>query len=481
MHKPLTRTTINADSRLPLKIVQFGEGNFLRAFADWMIDLMNEKAGYNAGVAVVQPIAQGMVNLLEQQDGLYHLLMRGLSNGKVKNEKRLITCIQQAINPFADSDAFFNLAKGTELSIIISNTTEAGIEFDPGDIPGEYELANTFPGKLTQLLWKRYQFFDGAATAGLGIIPCELIDRNGDKLKQAILQYAHLWKLPAGFINWINGSNYFANTLVDRIVTGYPREEIEQITEDLGYQDQLVVSSEVFHLWIIEAPEQIQELFPAHKSGLNVRYVTDQTPYRTRKVRILNGSHTSMVAVGMLAGLVTVKETIEHPVIGPFIRSLIFEEILPTINLPREEISNFANEVIERYMNPFIRHELQSISLNSISKFKVRVLPSILDFLDQKNQAPVRLCTAFASLIKLYLMGVQGQVALSDDSRYLEFFKALGGCEEAEELVSRVLSNQDMWGQDLSQIHLLKEGVTEAFNSLDPDSIEHSIKTIQIA
>ena len=481
MTKVLTRTNSNSEFGLPIKVVQFGEGNFLRAFADWMIDILNEKASYNAGVAVVQPIEHGLVNILEQQDGLYHLLMRGLLDGKVKNEKRLITCIQRTINPFTDLNAFFELAKGANLSIIISNTTEAGIGFDPDDTPGEHKLAKTFPGKLTQLLLKRYQFFDGSASAGLGIIPCELIDRNGDKLKHAVLQYAGLWKLPAGFTNWINDSNYFANTLVDRIVTGYPREEIEQITEDLGYQDQLVVSSEVFHLWIIEAPDELQKLFPAHKFGLNVRYVKDQTPYRTRKVRILNGAHTSMVAVGMLAGLVTVKETIEHPVVGPFIKSLIFEEIIPTINLPKEELDNFANEVIERFMNPFIRHELQSISLNSISKFKVRVLPSILDFIEQKNLAPVRLCTAFASLIRLYRMGARGRGILSDDSKYLEFFCSLEECEDEQEQILRVLSNQDMWGQDLSQNHLLKEAVIKAFNILDPDSVEQSIEAIQPA
>jgi tagaturonate reductase len=479
MTKLLTRTNSNTAFTLPVKVIQFGEGNFLRAFADWIIDILNEKAGYNAGVVVVQPIEQGMVDLLKKQEGLYHLLMRGLSDGKVKTEKRLISCIQQAINPFEEVKAFFDLAPGEDLSLIISNTTEAGIEFDPDDLPGENELAKTFPGKLTQLLMKRFQFFNGASSAGVGIIPCELIDRNGDKLKQAVLQYAGIWKLPSGFSDWINESNYFANTLVDRIVTGYPREEINEITRDLGYQDQLVVSSEVFHLWIIEAPEEIQKLFPAHKFGLNVKYVKDQTPYRTRKVRILNGSHTAMVAVGMLAGLVTVKETVEHPIVGPFMKSLIFDEIIPTIDLPADELGDFANEVVERFMNPFIRHELQTISLNSISKFKVRVLPSILDFIELKNQAPERLCTAFASLIKLYKMGAKGLKSLSDDPKYLEFFKSLDEDPNTAKQVHIVLSNQQMWGQDLSQIDLLKEAVTSAFNTIELNSIDQTIETIQ--
>ena len=469
---PLNRSTAGLRSNLPLRIVQFGEGNFLRAFADWMIDILNEKTDFNAGVAVVQPIEQGLVGLLKEQQGLYHLLMRGLSKGEVINQTRLISCIQQAINPFEDIKAYFELAKNPDLSLIISNTTEAGIAFNNKDLPIEGALAGTFPGKLTQLLNHRYQHFEGNASAGLGIIPCELIDRNGDKLKKAILDYATLWDLPGGFEKWINQSVYFANTLVDRIVPGYPKEEIAQIHTELGYQDQLVVAAEAFHLWIIEGPKQIQELFPANEVGLNVKFVEDQTPYRTRKVRILNGSHTSMVAVGMLAGIVTVKDTIEDPVVGPFIKELIFEEIIPTIDLPREELHIFANEVIERFMNPFIRHELKSISLNSISKFRVRVLPSILDYMQQRNQAPTRLCKAFASLIKLYQLGSQGKITLKDDPEHLEFFGTMGQVEKPEQLVPEVLSNQQMWGLDLGQNQLLKEAVVAAFESLDPASME---------
>ncbi len=477
--KVLTRSTSNVTSSYPIKVIQFGEGNFLRAFADWMIDVLNEKGNFQSGVAVVQPIEQGMVDLLEKQQGLYHLLMRGLSHGEVRDEKRLISCIQQTVNPFADLDSFLALAQGKELSLILSNTTEAGIEFDADDKPQENGLAKTFPGKLTQLLWARYQYFKGDPTTGVGIIPCELIDRNGDKLKQAVLDYANLWSLDQGFSGWLNSSNYFGNTLVDRIVPGYPRDEIDQIREELGYDDQLVVSAELFHLWIIEGPPELQDLFPAHRYGLNVKFVDDQTPYRTRKVRILNGSHTSMVAVGMLANLVTVKEAVEHRYIGPFIRELIYEEIIPTIDLPREELRNFADEVIERFMNPFIRHELKSISLNSISKFKVRVLPTILDYLEQQNHAPMRLCTAFASLIQLYLRAAAGEITLKDDARHLEFFQTVYRISNPRQQVFAVLANRDLWGQDLTEKKILLETVTKIFEQLNTSSVDESILTLQ--
>ncbi len=474
----LTRQAANRINSLPIKIVQFGEGNFLRAFADWMIDVLNEASDFNAGVAVVQPIANGMVDLLEKQEGLYHLLMRGISDGEVKNEKRLISCIQKAVNPFIDPESYFELACNSELTLIFSNTTEAGIVFDPEDKPVDGELANTFPGKLTQFLWTRFEHFKGAASAGLGIIPCELIDRNGDKLKLAILQYIDLWSLSEDFKKWIEKANYFGNTLVDRIVPGYPREEIDQIKQDLGFDDNLVVAAELFHLWIIEGPKELQTKFPADQIGLNVKFVEDMTPYRTRKVRILNGAHTSMVPVGILAEVETVKQAIEDETLGPFIHQLIFEEIIPTLDLPESELQTFANSVIERFRNPFIRHELKSISLNSISKFKVRVLPSILAYIELKGKAPKRLSFAFASLIRLYATSVTKGIALSDNAEYLNFFKAHQHLPLDSSFIGKVLSREDFWGQDLSTNNLLLEAVADAFETLNQKSINESIEAI---
>lgn len=479
--KPITRQATNKVELLPIRIVQFGEGNFLRAFADWMIDVLNEKASFSAGVAVVQPIEQGMAAVLQSQEGLYHLLMQGLSEGKLKSERRLISCIQQVINPFKDLQAYLELAQIRDLSLILSNTTEAGIAFDHRDKPGNGVLAKTFPGKLTQLLWARYKHFEGDKSAGLGIIPCELIDKNGEKLKKAILQYTELWDLSGNFVQWIHQANYFANTLVDRIVPGFPHGEIEQIRNDLGFNDQLVVTSEMFHLWVIEGPAKFQELFPAHKHGLKVKYVDDLSPYRTRKVRILNGTHTSMVAVGMLTGLKTVKDSIEDNALGPFIRRLIFEEIIPTINLPMDELVLFAQEVIERFMNPFINHELKSISLNSISKFKVRVLPTMLDYIKQNNQAPQGLSTVFASLIKLYREGAQGKFALKDDAEYLKFFRTLASAASDHEIVNKTLSNESLWDHDLSKHQILSESVLTAYHNIESSSVTQSIETLPSA
>ncbi len=466
----LTSATVKTE-RYPIKVVQFGEGNFLRAFVDWMINHLNKTAAFDAGVAVVQPIEHGMVEALQKQDGLYHHLIRGISKGKVINEIQLISCIQKLINPFKDLHSYFDLAKIDTLSLIVSNTTEAGIAFDENDKPAADELANTFPGKLTQLLLKRFKYFDGNLSKGLGIIPCELIDRNGDQLKNAILKYASLWNLPTEFKDWINNANYFGNTLVDRIVPGFPREEINEIQKRIGYNDNLVVASEAFHLWIIEGSAELQKLFPAHKHGLNVKYVLDQTPYRIQKVRILNGAHTSMVAVALLAGLKAVRETIEDKKLGLFFKEIIFKEIIPTIDLPKSELEVFANDIIERFENPFINHELASISLNSISKFKVRVLPTIEDYLILNNEAPLRLCIAFAGLIKLYMLGAKGEVIdLKDKEENILFFKSLSD-EDDENIVKKVLANLSFWDKDLTENKLLLSSVAESFKAINQKSI----------
>jgi tagaturonate reductase len=476
--KPLNRSNTSHKTLSPIKVVQFGEGNFLRAFADWMIDLLNERNSFDAGVAIVQPIARGMIEVLKKQQGLYHLMMRGISKGEIKEETRLISCVNSFINPYDDFTGFLALARGEDLQLVFSNTTEAGIEFLSDDIPGEGALAQSFPGKFTQFLYHRYLHFDGNPDAGLGIIPCELIDRNGEKLREAIMQYVTLWNLPESFGEWIGSSNYFANTLVDRIVTGYPQDEIDQIQQQLGFEDQLVVTSEVFHLWVIEGPQQLQQMFPAHLHGLNVKYVPDQTPYRTRKVRILNGAHTSMVAVGMLANIATVKEATEDRLIGTLINDLIFKEVIPTIDLPEEELIQFALEVMERFKNPFIRHELSAIALNSISKFKVRVLPSILDFIDMYQLAPKRLCLAFAALIKLYVDGAQGKYPINDNPEIVAWFSKYQSEMPSSDLIPEVCGNSEFWGQSLVQNQILLNQVVESYGILQQSSIRIGIQNI---
>jgi tagaturonate reductase len=443
-------------AELPIKILQFGEGNFLRAFADWMVDLMNEKNDYQHGVAVVQPIAQGMTQMLRDQDSKYHHIYRGLQGGKAISETRLISCIQESIDPFLTPEAYFELAKLDSLEIVISNTTEAGIVFKEEAQPAANQLAETFPGKVTQLLAERFKHFSGQGDKGLNFIPVELIDKNGEKLKEAILKYADHWDLSDDFKSWVDSHCHFANTLVDRIVPGYPRDEVKDIQASVGYEDNLIVSSEIFHLWVIEGDESIQKAFPADKCGMNVIYTKDLSPYRTRKVRILNGAHTSMVPVGLLNGIETVKETVEDEKVGPFVRQIIFDEIAPTIDLPKEELEAYAEEVLERFRNPYIRHELKSIALNSISKFKVRVLPSLLDYLAAKKDLPVGLVTAFAHLIHLYLSDFE----IQDNEEVKTYFEKLKTESiETADLASKILGESSFWDQDLNQV----EGLTALF------------------
>lgn len=459
----LNRNTTST-TPLPIKVLQFGEGNFLRAFADWMIDLMNESHDYNCGVAVVQPIAQGMTDMLRKQDSLYHHIYRGLQNGKATSETRLISCIQKSINPFEDRASYDEVVLSSELEVVISNTTEAGIVFKDDDFPAKGELAATFPGKVTQLLSARYDQFNGDTSKGLKFIPVELIDKNGEKLKEAILSYAKLWNLPEAFAKWVDQHNYFANTLVDRIVPGYPRDEVAEIQKAVGYEDNLIVSSEIFHLWVIEGRKEIQAAFPADKAGLNVIYTKDLTPYRVRKVRILNGAHTSMVPVGLLNGVETVKETVEDETVGQFVRQIIFEEIAPTIDLPKDELEAYAEEVLERFKNPYIRHELKTIALNSISKYKVRVLPSLLDSLNSNKALPEGLVLAFTHLIKLYLSDFE----IQDNEEVKTFFNSLKSVNQsAAEIVKTVLAKVEYWDQDLNQISGLSELMTSQLQMLN--------------
>jgi tagaturonate reductase len=458
------RTTANRPQNRPLKILQFGEGNFLRAFADWMVDIMNERAGFNGAVQVAQPIAQGLGQKLNAQDGLYHVVLNGIQGGQARRDIRLVSCLSGVINPYNDYAAFLKGAENTDLRFIISNTTEAGITFDEKDRLQDAP-ASTFPGKLTALLYHRYQFFKGDQTKTVTVLPCELIEKNGETLRQTILQYIAHWNLPDGFKKWIADDTLFCNTLVDRIVPGYPKDNISEICEEAGYEDGLVVMAEPFHLWVIEpkgSAEAIATLrreLPLEKAGLEVKIVEDLAPYRTRKVRILNGAHTTIVPVAYLRGLRTVREAVEDSYTGDFIRKAIGEEIIPTLDLSREELEKFASDVIERFQNPYIRHELMSIALNSVSKFQVRVLPSLLEYVRRKNALPRRLVHSLAALIIFYRGEWKGErIALNDTPAVLDFFKKAWSQNDPSAVVRAVLSNTDLWKTDLTKV----EGLTIA-------------------
>ena len=480
--QPLNKQTAGK-ATFPIRILQFGEGNFLRAFVDWIIHRMNKKLDFQGGVAVVQPINRGLIPLLNEQDGLYTLYLKGIRDGKVVSEHELIECIQEGIDPYQDYDAYLKQALNPELRFIISNTTEAGIAFNEADKLDD-RPQESFPGKLAVFLYHRFRHFTGDRSKGCIIIPCELIDRNGDKLKEVLLQYAKLWKLGADFEQWLEQGCIFCNTLVDRIVPGYPKDRIEEIWQELGYKDQLVCEGEQFHLWVIEAPERAHQEFPAEKAGLNVLFTDNMEPYRTRKVRILNGAHTSMVPVSYLYGIETVREAVEHPVLGPFVQETVFEEIIPTLDLPAAELEQFAKDVLDRFRNPFIKHYLISIALNSVSKFKTRVLPSLLEYVNRKGNLPRRLVFSLAALIRFYQGEANGKaIPLQDDDWVVEFlsnqWRRYDGTEAGmEKLAEAVLQWEEAWGENLSKTPGLQALLTKYLLAIDQNGMEKAIQEI---
>jgi tagaturonate reductase len=480
--KKLNKSLIDKQNR-PEKVLQFGEGNFLRAFVDWQIHQMNKMTEFNGSVVVVQPRGQEKVEKLNGQDGLYTLYLQGIKEGKAVKEYEVIQSISRGINLFTQYDEYLYLAESPELRFIFSNTTEAGIVFEPSDKLKD-RPQKSFPGKLTAFLYHRFQAFQGDKDKGLIIIPCELIDNSGELLKNIILQYVELWSLEQEFFDWIREANTFCSSLVDRIVPGYPKETIHDVTEELGYSDDFVVAAEPYHIWVIEGPDWIKEEFPAHLAGLNTIFTDDMSPYRTRKVRILNGTHTAMTPVAYLYGLNTVSDSVEHVVIGNYIKELIHEEIIPTLDFPVEELSSYANDVLDRFRNPFIQHFLQSISLNSISKFKTRDLPSILEYYNRKKKLPRKLVFSLAATIAFY-KGRRGEedIPLSDDAEILELFHKQwtqynGTPDSIHSIVSSVLGYEKAWGMDLNIVPGLTIAVTEYLYTIETAGMKRAVETV---
>ena len=455
-----------ATGPFPEKILQFGEGNFLRGFADWKVDELNRQGFFNGSIVVVQPVKQGLVDVLQQQQGLYTLLLRGIQGGRLVESRQVISSISRALNPYTQWAAVVEVAQSPELRFVFSNTTEAGIAY-AAEVCDATQCPDTFPAKVASLLHARFQAVKGDAAKGLVFLPCELIEQNGTKLKEYVLKHAVAWQLGADFIAWVNNANYFLNTLVDRIVPGYPREEAAKLAVELGYEDKLLVTGEIFHLWVIEGPQHLAAEIPFHLAGLNVVWTADMTPYRSRKVRVLNGAHTASVLGAFLAGLNTVGEIMKDPVFGKFVQQAVFDEIVPVLKMDAVDRRKYAAAVLERFNNPFIKHELLSISLNSVSKWKVRVLPSLLDYVDTFGKLPPSLTFSLAALIRFYdgtpvsereLRGLrQGQpYPIRDDAGILSFFaaqwKQYHATGEVKQLVQAVLSQTQFWGRDLTLI-----------------------------
>lgn len=452
----------------PERVLQFGEGNFLRAFIDYWIDMINERADFQGKVVLCQPIGSGLAHMINEQEGLYTLFLRGYENGQKVNAKRVISSVSRCLNPYENYEEVLECAMNPDLRFIACNTTEAGIVYD-SSCQFEDAPASSFPAKLTQFLYERFQYFGKEKGKGFVVLSCELIDDNGKELEKCVLSYVKQWELGIEFENWIKEENIFCSTLVDRIVTGYPKEEAKELCKELGYEDNLIDTGEVFGFWVIEGPESLEEELPFEKAGLPILICDNHKPYKERKVRILNGAHTSMVLGAYLTGADIVRDCMDDKVISGFMDKIIYEEIIPTLTLPKEELVEFAEAVKERFKNPFIDHSLLSISLNSTSKWKARVMPSLKGYVEKYDKVPPCISASLAFYIQFYsgkrmengrLIGIRGkeEYEIKDDKFVLDFFYA-NREEEPSVLAKKVLENKEFWGEDLTQIQGLLEDV----------------------
>jgi len=471
----LTAAMASAPQR-PVKVLQFGEGNFLRAFVDYFIDIMNEKTGFNGSVVLVKPISIGQLfPAFKEQDYRYTVVLRGLENGEKVEQARIVSSVSDAVDSYAEYEKYSEYAKCETLRFIVSNTTEAGIVLDAAD---KFELCppNSYPGKLTKFLYERAVRFDFAEDKGLIILPVELIDDNGIMLKKCVMELVDIWNLGDKFRAWLENACVFTSTLVDRIVTGYPRGEDEAIWQNLGYEDRLVDTAEPFGLWVIESDKDISGELPLPDCGLPVIYTDNQKPYKQRKVRILNGAHTSFVPMAFQCGHDYVLQAMEDDIIKTFMQKTLYDEVIPTLTLPKDDLMAFAEAVTGRFMNPFIKHSLLAICLNSVSKWRARCMPSLLVYADKEGKLPEHLTFSIASLMSLYHGGkiVDGKLecvrdgekyVLQDDAAVLEFFAGSADMP-AEEQVKAFIGNEAFFGPELIKVPGIVEYVSEAYTAI---------------
>lgn len=479
--KSLNRTTSQTSIAPRESVLQFGGGNFLRAFVDWILAVYHDTTGKDLGIVVVPPTGAAKYAAWRKQEGLFHVLTKGVRNGEIVEEARLITGVARLIDVFSEWTEYLASAEQVDLRYIVSNTTEAGIRFSDGDQLTDMP-PKEFPAKLTAWLWHRYHHFSGAPEAGCVFLPVELIDRNGEALKDCILQYADHWNLAPGFSSWIQRHNFFCNSLVDRIVPGVAPEDRPEAWKELGFRDEMITQGEVFHFWAIEAPEAVRRELPLDQIGLNIVFVDDLAPFRNRKVRILNGAHTAMVPVGYLYGKETVRQVVEDELLGQWIDQLLEREIIPTIPLPKEELRQFADDVLDRFRNPFIHHELLSISLNSFSKYASRILPTLLDYQERENTPPKGLVLALAALIHFYRGIYRGREIPLRDEEWVKGELAEGWGRVAEgkdslmDLSTRLLAWEAMWSRDLNSVPGLTKAVGEYLDLIDRRGIGAAIR-----
>ncbi len=477
----LTREELNLP-KYGEKVIQFGEGNFLRCFFDWQLDIINKNTDLNAGVAVVRPIDFDAVPLLDTQDGLYTAIIRGINeSGEVVKDYTVISSINREIPIYKNFQEYLQLAHNPEMRFIVSNTTEAGIAFSAED---KYEDApqSTFPGKLTRLMHERFVTFNGDMTKGFILMPCELIDYNGEELRKMVLKYADLWNLGEDFKNWLINGNIWCSTLVDRIVTGYPRGEKEELTKELGYEDNFITTGEYFYLFVIQGPKDIltREL-KLEGLNLNILIVDDLKPYKMRKVGILNGAHTAMVPVSYLYGIDTVREAMENDDIRNFIELAIDEEIIPALDMDEKELKEFKDAVINRFKNPYVKHMLMDISLNSMAKYKSRILPQILETYKRTGKLPKRLLFSLAALIRFY-KGVRENgdaIQLRDDRHHLDMYADLWQENNYENIVKSVLGLENHWDMDLNSVEGMTELVAKYLENIDKNGVKKALEEVK--
>ena len=482
----LNQTNFPGERPSKARVLQFGEGNFLRAFVDRMLDDANREIGFDAGVVVVQPIEKGLVSVLNEQDGLYTLILRGVVDGQVSKDTRVIRSVLGGFNPYEDFSAFLAAAREESIRFVVSNTTEAGIAYSETDAFDDAPQAS-FPGKVTRLLWERYQAFGGRKGSGFIFLACELIDDNGAKLKSCVEKTARRWGLGEDFLHFIEEENTFCSTLVDRIVTGHPRAEAEALCAEFGYEDQLIDTGEPFGLWVIECPEWVEKEFPLDKAGCPVVFTRDVKPYKMRKVRMLNGAHTSMVCAGYLAGLDTVGECMADAQLRAFMTKALYGEIMDQLPLDRADLEAFAGAIYERFENPFNRHMLLSIALNSVSKYVARVLPSVRAYLQAKNALPKCLVLGLSALIAFYrgakfdangdFAGMRGadRYVVLDDASALRAFDAMPGMDDPSALARAALADASLWGEDLTAIEGLEALVAAQLETIAASGMRAAI------
>ena len=469
----------------PNKVLQFGEGNFLRAFVDYIIDCSNEAGVFDGNITVVKPIAYGSFERFKKQNNLYTVILRGIKNEETSVEKHIVTSISNTVDPFTQFDEYVKLMENEDFRFFVSNTTEAGIVFSEADKFSD-KLPVTFPAKVTKLLYQRYMLFEGDLSKGFIFLPVELIEKNGDNLKKCILQYCSLWKMEKEFTDWVEQANIFCNTLVDRIVSGYPKLEEEQLWQEMGYKDELMVTGEPFGFWAIgsEGIEQVKKELHL-QSSVEIVMAEDIEPYKQRKVRILNGAHTSTVMGGYLCGKNIVAECMHDDDIRNYMLSCIYDEIIPNIDLDKKQLDDFAASVVSRFKNPFLNHKLLDICLNSTSKWRARVLPSFEDYYNSIGKLPKRLTMSFAMYIAFY-KGLQkdedGYYNLRDGERYrmlddeyaLEVYR-VNADKSGDELIKAVMTDTKLWGTDLAEFQGFYETVCQYVGEIDEEGMEKTL------